>query len=248
MSCWDRFDHKAVLMYTGHPARTDSIRAECDRVGLVPYESWDAPSAFNAAFSRSIPAIGCMTSGRRPGFFPVTLHHYRIIRTAYELGCRSVLVLENDIRFMRDASAVKAAVESLPADYDVALFDWEPANGTVDDARSRVMGAPRVSGPWVRFSSDLRSFACYAMSRKGMAAWLRFVEEPVRTGRPLMVCDMWGRGDVRDGSLVTYCAVPPVGVQGLCELYSTGEAGGTPADAKIRKYLALGIDLEAYHE
>lgn len=47
-----------------------------------------------------------------------------MIKKSYELGYSRILILENDIVFLKDLSIVKSYVEDIPSSADVALFDY----------------------------------------------------------------------------------------------------------------------------
>ena len=242
-SCWDRFDFRAAAMFTGHPHRTESLRRELDRVGLVVQDFWGHPNVFDRFIQMH---VRCTKGTAQPGFFNATMTHYHILKTAYELGKRSVLVIENDIRFLKDTALLAEIVESLPQDFDIALFDWEAPHKTWRDATPAQLAAPRINGHWARFG-DLRSFACYAMSRRGMAHWLNCVERTATNPMAkFLICDMYCKPGYLDPSLNTYCAIPNAGVQGTVERDGGGEAGISPADLKWQKYSLAGIRREDY--
>lgn len=103
--------------------------------------------------------------------------HYSIIKTAKELGCRSCLIMEDDIRFLRDLLLLKEVVRSLPADYDVAMFDsliGMPGRFGVPSGRP-------INKYWSLLHGNLRacSAACYALGEKGMERFISLYEKPV---------------------------------------------------------------------
>lgn len=125
---WDRFDMVAVLSYTEYRDRQPALWAELERLGLKDRAEWfwNFPSPFTERFANSLrisDSIGSI------GAFSCAMGHYRIIKTARALGRSQLLVLEDDVRFVKDAKLLERAVRELPDNYDVAKFEWFIRNG-----------------------------------------------------------------------------------------------------------------------
>ena len=241
MDCWDRFEFKAAAMFTGHPRRTASVRKELARVGLAVQEFWGHPNVFDIFIQANVRVT---RSTAQPGFFNATMTHYHIIKTAYELGAGSLLCVENDVRFLNDLGRLDSVVRGLPENFDYALFSWEvPLAGWAEACKAQ-MARPRAAG-WAQFD-DLRGFACYAMSRKGMKDWLRCVERTAHDpSSKFLICDMYVKPGYMDPGLVKLCAVPPAAVQGTVDSEG-GEAGLSPSSSKWQRYSCCGIKREDY--
>lgn len=120
---WDRFDMVAVLSYTGYQDRQPALWAELERVGLKGRVEWfwNFPSPFTERFANSVRVSGEI---RDVNVFNCAMGHYRIVKTAYLLGKSHLLVLEDDVRFVKDAALLERTVRTLPDDYDVAKLEW----------------------------------------------------------------------------------------------------------------------------
>lgn len=120
---WDRFDMVIVLAFTGYQDRIPPLMAELRRVGLADRAElfWSFPSPFDTRFANSIRLSGTIHSLPQ---FNEAMAHYRALKTALELGKSSVLVLEDDVRFLRDVAGIEAALQQLPGDCDVAKLEW----------------------------------------------------------------------------------------------------------------------------
>lgn len=239
---WGRFEFKAVISYAGYSkARHDLVRAELERVGLGAAQTfWTAKTPADEVLLQQVPHNRMLEA--TPGMFNSLLTHYRAIKTAYQLGCESVLVMEDDVRFLKDCEAIKRAVLVLPEDYDLALFDWWHRAKATPEEWDALRAAPFVACCcWKRFT-DLRSAACYAMSRRGMIGFIDLVEGAIRklSGYKLKITDQfWPH--MAANRLNCYCAWPNVAVQG----YSDGGSMSN-MDSIWARYNRYNIERSSY--
>lgn len=241
MKCWDRFDFKAIAMFTGHPKRTESVRRELKRVGLDAQEFWGHPNVFDRFIQAHVRVTRATV---QPGFFNATMTHYHMVKTAYELGAQSMLGLENDVRFLNDLDAVSRTVCSLPGNFDYALLSWETPLKNWEAIADDQMARPVHDG-WAQFD-DLRGFACYALSRRGMAEWLRCVEQTAyNPAARFLICDMYAKPGYFDPTILKVCATPPVAIQGTVDTEG-GEPGLSAADNKWMRMTRCGVKREDY--
>lgn len=169
---WDRFDYIGVVCYTGYIERVQRLRNELARVGLgnrVVYH-WDYPNPFEEKLISSLH----FQCERTKKAFHCGYNNYSIIKTAYSLGCKSVLVMEDDVRFLKDVAALENVVRSLPQDYDLAMMDknWPSLEYSF---REKIIKR-RVNESWIEFDKFLSS-GCYAMSRTGMERFINVYEK-----------------------------------------------------------------------
>lgn len=233
---WSRFDFKAACLFTGYRHREEGLFRELERVGLgdaMPL--WQFPCPMDRIFMRRIQ--GGMR--QRIGFFNSGMGHYRAIKTAYEMGAEHCLVIEDDVRFLKDMDLLAEIVSDIPAGYDVALLDMlKPMKTSIAEligARSRNM----VNKHWCRFW-NLRSFACYAMSRRAMAQWISLWEGAIRTGGKLRIADQYLRGDRMKDMKMCY-AIPHAAIQAPAGRCNSGGDG-----CMMGFYRDIGLDLNAY--
>ena len=236
---WSRFDFKAACLFTGYRERAESLSVELERVGLVDVRRlWQFPSPLDITLIRC--ARGGM--GLRRGFFSCGMGHYRAIKTAYELGYEHSLVIEDDIRFLKDISLIEEIVNDLPENYDVALLDtFKPQGMSFDEWRDNAK-KNKVSKHWCRFS-NMRSFACYSMSRRGMERWIGKWEGGFGRVNRLFICDQYMNKDKFGADMNMYHAITNVGIQ--------APVGGTACSGKagchVDKYRQYGLDISTYH-
>ena len=101
-------EHIDKIIYINMDARTDrraELEAEFARIGIPE----DKIMRFPASSYNGCPNTGCLMS------------HANVIHLAYEMGYRNVLVLEDDFRFIEDATKVNADIGAF---FDMKL-DWD---------------------------------------------------------------------------------------------------------------------------
>jgi hypothetical protein len=234
MSCWDRFDFRMVQMFSGHPKRTVGIREELKRVGCGAQEFWESPHPFYA-FAKKL----FMYSG--DGVFNATLGRYRLMKVAYDLGAQHLLVLENDLRFLRDVGDLHRRIDEIPEDYDFAALSWQLHNGGEKDW-DRLKEQSVNQGGWAKKVIGACGFAAYAVSRRFLK-WLIWKMDNAAAGKDrLTVCDLYMDRTPHEFNL--YLPIPPLAVQGTVD--QTEEPGCSDGRHKIDLYSACGFDMEKY--
>ena len=122
--------------------------------------------AFNNNFKKR-----CFT---KPNEYDCARNHYSIIKEAYELGYNNVLILEDDIQFIKDILLIKETLNNIPNDYDIlqfGAFTMDPnINEILDKANNKIFWSlhPNVK-VW--------NTSMYALSRIGMQYYLKFMDK-----------------------------------------------------------------------
>lgn len=201
---WSRFDGAFVLSCTqARETRMSKLKSELKRVGLSDFVQtvWNYPTPVNGFLLKSLKPDRLLRTAAQ---LDCTLGHYRILKTAYELGLNTVLVLEDDIRFLKDLDLLDAVLRDLPTDFDLAKLNWVTCS-FLETARLR-KGAPN----WVDISGlDVRGTGCYAANRTMMDYIIRRTERAFGSSRsPLYVADEPVYGNFR-----VYAGVPMPCVQ-----------------------------------
>ena len=240
MNCWDKFDFIGVSAFTGQLDRMPGLKAELKRVGLSERELtwfWGTPSPYDDFLAQHLPVKRILAT--RIAYLSLTLAHLRMVKTAYKLGAEHALFIENDIRFLNDLELLEQVVDGVPDGYDIALFDWvlriNWREGDVDIEG----GAFPDEVNWVPFK-DLRSCALYALSRRGMAAFVAAMENPARGLGKLKICDQYWPFIIADYGLKAYAAYPLACVQGV-------GGGASDHDSMWERYGVFGTKREDYH-
>lgn len=172
---FDRFDFMATVNFTGYAERAKLMDAEFERVGMKNvYRIWNFPCPFDKVLQNNLNHVKLMGHA---GFFNSVMGHYRAIKTAYCLGAERCLIMEDDIRFLKDINLLADIVNDVPADADISLFDVLRPQKIPLSEFVRHIQTDRASRFWVRFV-NARSAGCYSMSRKAMKRWLDALESP----------------------------------------------------------------------
>lgn len=246
MNCWDRFDRKVVLCFTGLKARAPKIVEETDRVGVNGLDvQWQFPSPLDKTLLRGMRHIGVLDA--KIGYFNSSMGHYSAIARSYHLGCQSVLVMEDDVRFLKDTAQISQALASIPADYDVALIDSFFKHWEKDAVNADVMAKwreERAANKWWAEFDSLYSLGCYALSRRGMERMM-FAFEAVET-KPsigkMRIADHFLSRKVLGEDSRLYFARKNIAIQ-----REMGAANSPTSDIR-KKYEAMGLDLSEYAE
>jgi len=212
---WNRFDYIGLVCYTGYTDRFRELKPELERVGLLGKVKlhWDFPSVYR---DKLFNAVGKSSYNAKGGSFYMGVNHYNIIKTAQQLGCNSVLVMEDDIRFLTDLNLLKKIVETIPEDYDIALFDRsKPGDESIDEFVSDVQN--RMVSTYWREYDKASSCGMYALSKKGMDRYLTILEKEVNRGAirnsDFYFKRKWNGETYWDDSSRLYFAFPNIAVQ-----------------------------------
>lgn len=240
MSIWDDFDLIVSLAFTGYQDRAALMDKEIDRVGMRDvYRIWQFPCPFDKTIQDHVSRNRVMGHA---GFFNSVIGHYRAIKTAYCLGAKRCLVMEDDIRFLCDLDLLNEVMCDIPNDYEFALLDVlkplkEPMEHFVDHMKN-----DKVGKFWCKFV-NVRSAGCYAMNRKGMERWLNGVESPaLGKGGKMRLADQYFNLAHVGYDTKAYHAVPVAARQVLIGS-KQNNSGFTDLDSY---YKAIGSDPEAY--
>lgn len=245
MTCWDRFDGKTVLYFTGNKGtRVPMMEKELARVGLDDaVRQWQFPTPLDNVVRSNVQHSNGV---KRDGYFNCSMGHYRAIATAYYRGLDHALFIEDDIRFLKDVDAIEQAVNDLPDDYDLAMLDWfciKKKDGSGIGIAKRYRDERRVNRHWSEFDK-FYSAGCYALSRKGMERIMLAIELSATDKKIGMfrIIDHYMDRNVIGAESRLYFASTNIAIQR--QIGASNSSGYDIAG----KYRSLGIRLEDYAE
>lgn len=205
---WSDFEKTYLLCFTGYKERGKRVVGELERVGIRGYETlWSFPTPYDEWEMRHINHVPFFDSHN--GCWNVSKNHYRAIKTAYELGLGSLLIIEDDVRFLKDVWRIGESLADVPDGWDVLMFDHFKMRGEVKT----------VNGSWSSCDASA-STACYGLSRKAMERLILMYESPVskRYANPIMRnCDQWTDKKYLGKDIAFLCATPNVAIQQTCD-------------------------------
>lgn len=119
----------------------------------------------NTAYSRQ-----CFS---KPNEYDCVRNHYSIIKQSFDLGYENILILEDDIRFLKP-SLLNPLLENIPEDFDIIRFN---GFSTMDSAKNFMnlynQGTLYVKNP----NTKLWNAGCYGLSRKGMKYYIEYIDK-----------------------------------------------------------------------
>lgn len=178
---WTRhFDHVYCIHFTGNPDRLPEITAEFRRVGLLQSGIFDfvynSPDPWEAKIVSTCPVISRERISNA-AFVNLGLCTARILREALYRGFSRILILEDDIRFLKDLARLERTFAATPDGFDIVQYDkFTPWNLSSENYRKMVAGR-RINDFFFDGDTDaLFSGACFALTPKGMSALLDALE------------------------------------------------------------------------
>ena len=107
----------------------------------------------------------------KPNEYDCTHNHYSMIKQAYDQGYEYCLVMEDDIRFLKDHVAWEEFLKNIPEDFDILQFGGFTADPRIKDYMDE-------SKWWIKHPGiGLWTTSMYALSRKGMEYYLDFIDK-----------------------------------------------------------------------
>jgi len=119
---WTKYvDEVCVISYVKNAEKRKRLARELERVGIEKYEI--RYSVDNKILDHL--ASDYNTNDILPYHRYVTNTHYECIKEKHDLGCKSLLVLEDDVIFLKDLAKIKTELDRmLEANADIAMLDY----------------------------------------------------------------------------------------------------------------------------
>lgn len=174
----DVFDHIYCLHYLPDTERMNKMRDELKNVGIDENDghfSWvfDFPSALtDMVFNdKRLNMSTSLKSVTREYIKRVSKKHYEIVKEAYSLGYKRILILENDIRFHKDKSYIEKLLSNIP-DSDIVMFDKMVCSAPGDSLKYKKYVKELPEGSLYGNMNDSGVFfifcSCYSLNRTAM--------------------------------------------------------------------------------
>lgn len=239
-----KFDRIWCISYTGYPERRKPLERELDRVGILGSGVLEWHYTFKSIFDNILFDVTKGVNANETVNATITsvaLAHYHCIKASYELGDRRCLILEDDIRFLKDVSSLRELIDELPEDSDIALLDhvnnaakWADA----DEFKRNPSGMYEHVGRHFRRFGMLLGGGCYALSRRAMAMIIEMYEHCIEPA------DVYMAQRTLNTDLNRICAEPAAAIQvEFEECNSSFEFG---KEVVVRVYRENGVDSSMY--
>ena len=162
------FDRISLLTLSNRKDRHESMKKMLDNIvygTAFPYND-----IIIDAFNRRYYPRRAFT---KPNEFDCARNHYGIVKSAYDMGCNHILIIEDDICFVKDMGLLKDVFEMMPADYDVLQFGGFTVDPHAKDILKKFPDFIWTKHPGVL----LWNASMYALSRKGMEYYIKFMDK-----------------------------------------------------------------------
>lgn len=121
---WDRFDKIYCIHYLPYTERYENIKNELKRVGILELPQFEWYYTTNNPYYKSIlqdPRVdGNNVSSKNINY---TIDSLNLMNICHHNKFEHVLLLEDDLKFIDDASIIEEHIAGIPSDYDFVNFD-----------------------------------------------------------------------------------------------------------------------------
>lgn len=171
------FDQIYILTLSNRKDRRALIERQLLEMGF-PQPDCDArirywyatPFPFNGLIANAFNKSGC-GKFTKANEYDCARNHYSIIKTAYDIGLEHVLVLEDDILFLKDTELFSDFIKTMPDDYDICQMGGFTANPGI---LKYILNDKR----WFKHKDvGLWNSSAYALSRRGMEFYLTYMDK-----------------------------------------------------------------------
>lgn len=182
---WDRFDKIVCIHYLPYKnERFKNIATELKRVGILnnPKFEWEftVPNVFNDMIR--------FPKGRIGRFFnvyekPYAIQYYVMMKRLLMMGYEKVLVLEDDVAFLKDLGEISRILDATPSDWDIMNYSPRRRKGWLGNGKGfwghyYDLKGNEVKKDWdedlfVRYQSIVYGTVCNAYTKRAMQ---RYVE------------------------------------------------------------------------
>ena len=138
---WDeKFDHIYLQHYPVYTERFDYIINELNRVGIYNCKNfsiyYSIPNQAEEIIYNYYKDNNLLASDNiNINMFRQGYTHYRILNEAKMFNYERILIIHDDIRFLKDLELIYKIISGIPDEYDICLFDYiNCLLDTIDDS------------------------------------------------------------------------------------------------------------------
>lgn len=107
---------------------------------------------------------------QQPNEYDCSRNHYAAIKIAYDLNCKNVLVIEDDVLINKNFNIINNYINSIPSDYNILRFGGFTTNPSIKHYMNN-------SITWYRNNFPLWMTSMYALDRIGMQYYINSMDE-----------------------------------------------------------------------
>lgn len=203
----EKFDHIFILSLSSRKDRQYAILDQLKNIGYNPDKKSNLEIHYATPFPyNEIIAIEFNKAAKGQFSFAneydCARNHYAMVKQSYDLGYEHILIMEDDIKFLKNQNKFAEYIDAIPDDFDILQFSCYCKNEKLDDYLT-------CNNLWIKHKDvGCWTTAMYALSRKGMLYYLTFMN------KIFCVADMpLYKAPINDKILNTYLCKVPMAVQ-----------------------------------
>ena len=233
----DIFDHIYCIHHLPDNGQLSKIRNELKRVGIdenADYFSWTYtyPSSLldTIYLDKSLKVSASLKFSSRSHLKQEAMKHYEIIKEAYTLGYKRILILNDNIIFHKDKDFISQMLLNMP-DGDVVMLDKMTRAVAGEEIKYKKYLKTLPEGSFYGSANDSGVFfifySCYALSREAMEKIISLQE------KQLLPPDT----PLNDNTLTRYFAVTNLAIQ---------DRDFAAEHKEDESYAKIGLNLSVY--
>ena len=177
---WEKkFDAIYCISLADNISRRDDLKKELSRVGILNLNIFHWKITVKNELYKYIWNNPSLKANKwwfhLTGTLNCTLEHYAVYKECLALGYKRVLILEDDVVFLKDIKEIQKAIDNIPQNYDILKFN-SYFSGTEEEIQ-KVINDNKINDYYFDYSSLQQiSAACYAVSSKAMIILSKYQE------------------------------------------------------------------------
>lgn len=173
------FDAIWCIDYKPMKLRKQLILKQFERVGILNHPNFKFHQTFSSPFDNMLYQK-MVQSGKiikqyqyNQQIMNASLGHYACTKKSLIDNYNRILIIENDIRFLKDINKIQEYLNNLPNDYDIILFDYfqHCSNQEFEQYKNK----HKINNFFAQYI-NLSSAGCYSLSNKGMKIFSQLYE------------------------------------------------------------------------
>lgn len=171
---WSIFDSIWGISFTGYTERRKGVESELKRIGILDSGRFNWRFTFPTIFDNILFDVTKKqlkhNTCKNVSSMSCSLGHYGCIKTAYELGHEFILIMEDDIRFLKDVGRIADIIKTVPPCADIVNFDALPSDAQWNEMTYKnAVETGSYNDNFFR-ADGFMGGSCYALSRRAMKA------------------------------------------------------------------------------
>lgn len=178
---WDeKFDAIYCISLADNISRRDDLKKELKRVGILDSTVFHWKITVKNELYKYIWSNQSLKANRwwfhLIGSLNCTLEHYAIYKESIALGYKHILVLEDDIIFLKNIKEIEKTINNIPENYDILKFNsYFPT--TSEEKLKEVIENNKINDYYFDYTSIQQiSTGCYALSAKAIKIFAKYQE------------------------------------------------------------------------